>query len=308
MNYPYNIGCCNNCGNSNNNSQKCSSCNEPEPTTTTQDHDCIRRSNECYRPECNVTQVIDGKEVTINSYEEIFRECPNKPSQCKGCSNAGCCTANCHGCRDGGGFCQKVFRESEQKKIWNQVRVPSSMYMMNLTAMHVYETPAHPSAAEWNAMNPAQQKQWLEDNFNTAFKKGVRHQMSDRLQLSNRAIPGKKNPTVIPSRGNTTRRTTTAHRPGASRPGGVGVDVKHDSYARYLARKKGKVLTKSQQPKKPLYGNKSETYNIINKQCCPVNFVPSPCADKIMNNLPPPRQPCYTPTQVDLSGCSISYQ
>ena len=181
MNYPYNIGCCNNCGNLNNNSQKCSSCDEPEPTSSKHDPDCIRRSNECYRPECNVTQVINGEKVTINAYEEVYRECRNKPSQCKGCSNSGCCTANCHGCRDGGGFCQKAFRESEQKKIWNQVRVPSSMYMMNLTALNVYETPAHPSAAEWNAMNPAQQKQWLVDNFNTAFKKGVRHQMSDCL-------------------------------------------------------------------------------------------------------------------------------
>ena len=84
MNYPYNIGCCNNCGNLNNNSQKCSSCDEPEPTSSKHDPDCIRRSNECYRPECNVTQVINGEKVTINAYEEVYRECRNKPSQCKG--------------------------------------------------------------------------------------------------------------------------------------------------------------------------------------------------------------------------------
>ena len=54
-------------------------------------------------------------------------------------------------------------------------------------------------------------------------------------------IPGYVN---VPTRGNSTRSTITADRPGAMTPGGQGVDVKHGSYDRYLAKKKGILLTK----------------------------------------------------------------
>ena len=47
---------------------------------------------------------------------------------------------------------------------------------------------------------------------------------------------------VIPTRGNSTKRTKTSLRPGALGPGGKGVDVKHNSYARYLAKKKGGII------------------------------------------------------------------
>ena len=180
---------------------------------------------------------------------------------------------------------------------------------MNLAALNVYETPTPPTAEEWAKKSPGEKHAWIAMNFNRSFKKDVRSQMSDRLQLSNRAQPGKKNPYVIPSHGNTTRGTTTANRPGASRPGGVGVDVKHGSYARYLARKKGKVLSKSKQPAKPIRGNKSETYNIINKNCCPVT-IPTydmPCTQKIINYPYTPKDPCDPLKTVEISGNEISY-
>lgn len=47
---------------------------------------------------------------------------------------------------------------------------------------------------------------------------------------------------VVPTRGNSTKRTQTSLRPGALGPGGSGVDVKHNSYARYLAKKRGGVI------------------------------------------------------------------
>ena len=47
---------------------------------------------------------------------------------------------------------------------------------------------------------------------------------------------------VVPTRGNSTKRTQTSLRPGALIPGGNGVDIKHNSYARYLAKKKGKAI------------------------------------------------------------------
>lgn len=51
----------------------------------------------------------------------------------------------------------------------------------------------------------------------------------------------------VPTRGNSTRSTITGNRPGAMTPGGQGVDVKHGSYDRYLAKKKGTILTKPSQ-------------------------------------------------------------
>jgi hypothetical protein len=86
----------------------------------------------------------------------------------------------------------------KQKRIWNQVRVPASMYMAALAI--------RPVGVNW-------------------------HQMSDRV------LPAQQ-PFTQPSHGNSTKRTLTRLRPGACSPGGQGVDVKHDSYARYLNRKK----------------------------------------------------------------------
>jgi hypothetical protein len=54
---------------------------------------------------------------------------------------------------------------------------------------------------------------------------------------------GKPGYVNVPTRGNSTKSTITANKPGAMTPGGQGVDVKHGSYHRYLAKKKGKLLT-----------------------------------------------------------------
>jgi len=53
---------------------------------------------------------------------------------------------------------------------------------------------------------------------------------------------------VIPTRGNSTKRTKSSLRPGALGPGGSGVDVKHNSYARYLAKKKGGTILGDRHP------------------------------------------------------------
>jgi hypothetical protein len=47
----------------------------------------------------------------------------------------------------------------------------------------------------------------------------------------------------VPSRGNSTKSTITRHRPGASSAPGTGVDVKHNSYERYLLKRKNKNLS-----------------------------------------------------------------
>ena len=132
--------------------------------------------------------------------------------QCKGCSNAYCQTCDPSG----------SYLDITQKRIWNTVRVPASEYVMNLASLSVYQAPSTDpkySNVNWN-------------------------------QMSDRALPANLNIskiTVVPSHGNSTRSSITRDRPGSMRPGGKGVDIKHGSYARYLARLKGKGPLRTQQ-------------------------------------------------------------
>ena len=59
--------------------------------------------------------------------------------------------------------------------------------------------------------------------------------LSDQTVLSNSIA-------TVPTRGNSLKSTITSLRPGAMTPGGKGVDVKHGSYARYLAQKKSNLV------------------------------------------------------------------
>jgi hypothetical protein len=103
-----------------------------------------------------------------------------------------------------------------QQKIWNATRVPSSVYTMNLASLNAYTPPlARYGHVNWN-------------------------QMSDRPQPSVQKayIPsGSGAPSSI--------HTVTRDRPGAMSPGGVGCDIKHNSYERYLNRLKGKSPLRS---------------------------------------------------------------
>jgi len=122
-----------------------------------------------------------------------------------------------------------------QKKIWNQVRVPSSLYIMNLAAVTV----------------------------NKRTEISTSNQASDRNEISNQ----KK---IVPSRGNSIKSSLTRIRPGSLSPGGLGVDVKHNSYARYLSKKKGTYLnTQKNTLLPPLYGNKTKMVGILNQCVCP---------------------------------------
>ena len=105
------------------------------------------------------------------------------------------------------------------KRIENTVRVPSSEYTMNKSALNVYTAPESRFAnVNWN-------------------------------QMSDRAVPGVTHSNV-PSHGNSTKSSLTRMRPGSMSAGGSkGVDMKHGSYDRYLARLKGKsVLRTSPNP------------------------------------------------------------
>lgn len=114
---------------------------------------------------------------------------------------------NCESCLDG------ATKYQTDKIIRNMVRCPASLYTMNLATCNVYNTSNQVNTTNWN-------------------------QSSDR---NNAHIQTN----IVPSRSSSTKHTITRARPGAGSPGGSGVDVKHGSYDRYLARKKGKSCSKN---------------------------------------------------------------
>ena len=112
----------------------------------------------------------------------------------------------------GGMWREGVLRTITQKRIWHTVGVPESLYLSELSAFTIVggsdNQPAYSPGVNWN-------------------------QSSDRARAHLQIA-------TVPSHGNSTKTTLTRHRPGASTPGGKGVDVKHNSYARYIARRKSR--------------------------------------------------------------------
>jgi hypothetical protein len=129
--------------------------------------------------------------------------------------------------------CSDVIR---QKRIWNQVRAPASQYTSVIQAENVVGGVSNkPIAANANV------------NWN---------QSSDRAVAAIQTV-------YRPTNGNSTKTSITRERPGSLSAGGKGVDVKHNSYARYLARKKAPVLRTEVLPSVPVKGNKTKMYGMI---------------------------------------------
>jgi hypothetical protein len=122
--------------------------------------------------------------------------------------------------------------EQTQKIIQNVVRVPSSLYTMNLASLTVYR-PLGFKMIGWN-------------------------QMSDRL---------------IPSiqKSKTSLKSSKSSRPGALTPGGVGCDIKHNSYDRYLAKMKGKYLRGTSATDIHVFGGKKMKLNLVSGCICEPN-------------------------------------
>jgi hypothetical protein len=87
-------------------------------------------------------------------------------------------------------------------------------------------------------------------------------------QMSDKSVPSIQT-TYIPGRGgSSTRSTLTGSRPGAQSPGGVGCDIKHNSYDRYLNKLKAKgPLRPDTSVSTPIYGNKTIKTNILYPNC-----------------------------------------
>ena len=147
-----------------------------------------------------------------------------------------------------------------QKIIQNTVRVYASLYTMNLAGLSGYQKP----------LNVPQ----LVEQAGTQYivpAKTYWNQMSDRAIPSNQVTKVASGATYHSS---STRHSITRNRPGAMSPGGIGVDIKHNSYDRYLNKIKGKAplrrgVINPSTISSPVYGGKFMKTSIINNCDCP---------------------------------------
>jgi hypothetical protein len=154
-----------------------------------------------------------------------------------------------------------------QKLIQNTVRVMSSLYTMNLAGLSGYQKPL----SRWQLIEQA-------GSFYSAPPSVYWNQMSDRAEPAKQIAKTASGSTYHSS---STRHTITRQRPGALSPGGLGVDIKHNSYERYLNKLKGKgPLRRGVVPPDfgrpipfnrayPVYGGKTVKTAIINGCDCP---------------------------------------
>ena len=174
----------------------------------------------------------------------------------------------CKGCNKNLTSNNPSTRYQIQKLIQNTVRVPSSIYTMNLGALNVYQKPD----SLYQVVN-------LGDTTYIASPGVNWNQMSDRAKPHTQVVRSGNGLT-----GNSLKRTITRLRPGALSPGGTGVDIKHNSYDRYLARIKGKAPLRRQRiPESfafgnipfnradPVYGGKLFKTSIVNNCNCPID-------------------------------------
>ena len=186
-----------------------------------------------------------------NSYLTAKRNTNNIQMQCK--MN---CSRNFNKNLAGNDLASQYQR---QKIIQNTVRVSASLYTMNLAGLSGYQKP----------LNVLQ----LVEQAGTQYivpAKTYWNQMSDRARPSNQVTKVASGATYHSS---STRHTITRNRPGAMSPGGIGVDIKHNSYNRYLNKIKGKAplrrgVINSSNLLSPIYGGKIVKTSIINKCAC----------------------------------------
>ena len=143
-----------------------------------------------------------------------------------------------------------------QKQIQNTVRVYASLYTANLGPLTAYQKPG-PKV------------------YNVGWN-----------QMSDRPVPSVQK-TVVPTGTNCTlnrkHTSVTSSRPGCQSPGGVGCDIKHNSYDRYLNRLKGRGPLRRGvipptfgapvipfNPAFPIYGAKTVKTNIVSGCDCPI--------------------------------------
>ena len=146
--------------------------------------------------------------------------------------------------------CSSFDKVATERRIQNQSRVSQSLFVESYKAVTVANNRFAFKGGMKNLVNMSSQVWGTPNNLRnqsdrtTPSRSGAWTSLSNRNQAFGVAL-GKAGYVNVPTRGNSLRSTITGNRPGAMTPGGQGVDVKHGSYDRYLAKKKGKLLTKS---------------------------------------------------------------
>jgi hypothetical protein len=168
------------------------------------------------------------------------------------------------------------------KLINNTVRVESSLYADNLASLNVYQSPF------------------------------IKEQNVNWNQYSDRAQPHEQ-PSIVSGgsfyHASSTRGTITRCRPNAGCPGGMGVDIKHGSYARRLLRLKGKgpsklgVIPRNYGanvpfiPSQPVYGGKTMKPSIAQSNRCK-------CPE--IESIKPLYKLTTNPIIMDTSACALN--
>ena len=203
----------------------------------------------CSNPNCNNPSNTYNPECYITIHRKMA--CPD-PSYCLNCDNVSS---------------TKVIRN--ERYIQNFVGVNQSLRINELNSIttssdYLNLSPNNsgiprPSSREWSSIN------------------NLRNQ-------SDRRIPHGMRFNYVPTRGNSLRSTVTSNRPGAMSSGGKGVDVKHNSYYRYLAKLKGQTISLgsnngvvNEEPENTYYGtanvnnNKTRRFTLVNTSNCLCN-------------------------------------
>jgi len=148
------------------------------------------------------------KEVFGNLNSFNYRVCSDRPNNGTDvpCVRCVCSDSGCTPLLN-----SQLMLQAENRRIYNTSRIRSSEFMMNKAAFNVFADRGTSSKFTWN-------------------------QSSDRVEAGNPKTA------IVPTRSNSVRGTKTGIRPGSQAPGGSGVDIKHNSYDRYLLRKKGRAM------------------------------------------------------------------
>lgn len=173
-----------------------------------------------------------------------------------------CTTLNvnksCRGCNKNLASDSPASIFQKQKIIQGAVRINSSLYTMNLASLNSYQKPP----SNYQIVEQAGTKYYVPPNLNW-------NQMSDRGRPSVQFVKTGSGSTYGAS---SLTRTKVRNRPGAMSPGGIGVDIKHNSYERRLNKLKGKSILKQGSPKvadgQMMQGGKVLNPGIINGCDC----------------------------------------
>jgi hypothetical protein len=186
---------------------------------------------------------------------------------------------SCRGCNHNLASNDPASQYQRQKLIQKTVRVQSSLYTMNLAGLSGYQKPL----PKYQLLEQAGTPYYAPPGVNW-------NQMSDRAIPANQVTKVASGSSYHSS---STKHSITRDRPGAMSPGGIGVDIKHNSYERRLLRLKGKsVLRRGVIPPNygapipfnkayPVYGGKVIKTGIINNCDCP-NITDNLAADTLI--------------------------